>query len=166
MSNVSTPQIVSLNAADIPRYGEVIRKSFATVAEDFGWTNENTPEFRAFLSDDRLAAKCKPGYYSFGYERDGFLFGYAAITDMGDGVFEMNQFDILPEWRHLGYGRKLLNFCKVKTRELGGHTLTLNYIEENTVLKNYYLANGFEHTGTKKFSHLPFTVGYMKCAVC
>ncbi len=39
-------------------------------------------------------------------------------------------------------------------------------IEENTVLKNWYIANGFVHTGTKKFDHLPFTTGYLEWKVC
>ena len=35
-------------------------------------------------------------------------------------------------------------------------------IEESTVLKNWYITNGFEHVGTKKFDHLPFTSGYLE----
>ena len=35
-------------------------------------------------------------------------------------------------------------------------------IEESVVLKNWYIANGFVHTGTKKFDHLPFTCGYLE----
>ena len=35
-------------------------------------------------------------------------------------------------------------------------------IEESEVLKNWYIANGFVHTGTKKFDHLPFTSGYLE----
>ena len=39
--------------------------------------------------------------------------------------------------------------------------ITIGIIEENTVLKNWYADHGFVHTGTKKFPHLPFTVGFM-----
>jgi hypothetical protein len=35
-------------------------------------------------------------------------------------------------------------------------------VEDDTVLKNWYTANGFTHTGTKRFGHLPFTVGFME----
>lgn len=81
---------------------------------------------------------------------------------MGDGIYEMNDVSILPVWRYLGYGKKLLDFCKAKVLELGGNKITIGIVEENAVLKDWYAANGFVHTGTKKFEHLPFTTGYME----
>ena len=81
---------------------------------------------------------------------------------MSSGTYEMNDVSILPEYRHYGYGKKLLNFCKARVRELGGNKITIGIVEENTVLKEWYAANGFVHTGTKKFEHLPFTVGFME----
>jgi len=35
-------------------------------------------------------------------------------------------------------------------------------IEENTVLKNWYLANGLLYTEIKKFEYLSFTSGYLE----
>lgn len=155
-------QIKPLTAADIPAYGEVIRKSFATVAKDFGWTCENAPGHTSFISNERLATKVKSGYYPFGYECGGDIFGFASLTDLGDGIYEMNDVSILPVWRHFGYGKKLLDFCKAKVLELGGNKITIGIVEENVVLKDWYAANGFVHTGTKKFKHLPFMTGYME----
>jgi ribosomal protein S18 acetylase RimI-like enzyme len=63
---------------------------------------------------------------------------------------------------HYGYGKKLLDFCKAKAKELGSRKIIIGIVEDNTVLKNWYTANGFTHTGTKKFDHLPFTVGFME----
>ena len=47
----------------------------------------------------------------------------------------------------------MLDFCKAKVRELGGNIITIGIVEENTILKDWYAANGFVHTGIKKFDH-------------
>jgi uncharacterized repeat protein (TIGR04076 family) len=153
-------KIKPLTADDIPVYGEVIRKSFATIAKDFGWTRENAPGHISFITNERLADEYVNGYYPFGYECNGELFGFVALKDLGDGVFWLEKLCTL--WRHCGYGKKLLDFCKAKVLELGGNTIKLDSIEENKVLKDWYIANGFIHTGTKKYEHLPFTVGFME----
>jgi FMN phosphatase YigB (HAD superfamily) len=53
---------LNVDPTDIPIYGEVIRKSFATVAKDFGWTQENAPGHISFITNERLAEKYKDGY--------------------------------------------------------------------------------------------------------
>ena len=45
---------------------------------------------------------------------------------------------------------------------LNGSIITIGIVEEKPVLKEWYAANGFIHTGTKEFAHLPFTVGLME----
>jgi len=158
-------RISLLTTTHIPLYAEVIRHSFATVAQDFNLTKENCPGHTSFITDERLASKIKDGYYPFGYFADGKLVGFASLTDMGSGTYEMNDVAILPEYRHFGYGKSMLNFCKEKVVELGGSKITIGIVEENTVLKDWYGANGFIHTGVKRFEHLPFTVGYMEWSV-
>jgi uncharacterized repeat protein (TIGR04076 family) len=158
-------RIVPLTATDIPVYGEVIRQSFATVAKDFGWTRENAPTFTAYRTDEWFASKYTDGYMPFGCECNGEIFGFVSLGDMGGGVFELNNLAVLPAWRHLGYGKKLLDYCKAKTRECGGNKITIGIIEENAVLKDWYTANGFVHTGTQKFPHQPFTAGFMEYAI-
>jgi GNAT superfamily N-acetyltransferase len=77
----------------------------------------------------------------------------------------MNDVAILPPWRHLGYGKKLLDFCKAKVIELGGKKITIGIVEENAVLKDWYAANRFEQIGTRVFTQLPFIVGFMEWRV-
>lgn len=72
---------------------------------------------------------------------------------------------MLPEYRHFGYGKQLLDFCKTKVQERGGNKIIIDIVEENTILKNWYATNGFTHIETKKYEHLPFTVGYMEWTV-
>ena len=155
-------EIRPLTADRLPDYANVIRNSFATVARDFGLTKENCPYHPAFISDEALVKKIKDGYMTFGYFVGDTLFDFVAITNMGGGIYEVNRLSIFPEWRHYGYGKRLLGFCKEKVKELGGEKINIEIVEENKVLKEWYAANGFVHTGTEKFEGLPFLIGHME----
>lgn len=158
-------EIIPLTAERLPEYADVIRKSFATVAKDFGWTRENCPGHPSFITDDRLASKIKDGYYPYGLCIKDKIIGFVSLTDMGDATFEMNDVSILPEYRRYGYGKKLLDFCKDRVLELGGQKITIGIVEENTMLKDWYIKNGFIHMGTNQYDGLPFTVGHMEWSI-
>ncbi len=158
-------EIRPLTAEYLSRYAEVIRRGFATVAKDFGFTRENCPNHTAFITDEQLAGRIKDGYYPFGFFVGDTLFGFVSLTDAGGGAYEMSNLSVLPEWRHYGYGKRLVEYCKEKIIKMGGGKIKIGIVEENTVLKRWYAANGFIHTGTKKFEHLPFTVGFMEWSV-
>jgi uncharacterized repeat protein (TIGR04076 family) len=155
-------EIAPISTERLSEYAEVVSRSFATVAEDFGLTKENAPGHISFSAYDRLRSKIKDGYYPYGLFLGDKVFGFVSLTDVGNGAYELNQLAVLPGYRHCGYGKKLLDFCQSKVREFGGNKIVLDIIEENTRLKDWYAANGFVHTGTKKFEHLPFTTGYME----
>ena len=155
-------EIRPLTIAQLPLYADVIRHSFITVAEDFGLTMDNCPNFKSFITDERLAEKFTGLYFPFGYYAKGELIGFASLTYLQDGVYEMNDVSVLPGLRHRGAGTRLLEFCKEKVKEFGGNKITIGIIEDHTVLKDWYAANGFVHTGVKRFDHLPFTVGFME----
>lgn len=48
------------------------------------------------------------------------------------------------------------------TGELGCDKMNIGIVEENKVLRKWYEAFGFMHTGTQKFDFFPFTCGYME----
>jgi ribosomal protein S18 acetylase RimI-like enzyme len=154
--------IIPLSSSHLPLYADVIRESFSTVAKDFGFTRENCPGFKCFITNEKLASILNEKYYPFGYMINGKIIGFASLTDRGSGVYELHDLSVLTEYRHCGYGRELLNYCKAKVKELGGTRITIGIVEENTILKDWYADNGFIHTGTQKFDHLPFTVGFME----
>jgi len=158
-------RISPLSLEHLPMYAEVIRQSFATVAKDYNLTEKNCPGHWSFITDDQLAEKIRDGYYPFGYFADGKLVGFVSLTDRSDGIYEMNTVSVLPEYRHLGYGKSLLDFCKGKAKELGGRKIAISLADTDDVLKEWYVTNGFIHTGTKKFEYLPLPVGYMEWAV-
>lgn len=148
--------------AQLEQCTEVIRESFTTVAVEFGLTKENCPTHTSFIKLEVLQDRYRRGCPMFGYFLDGKIVGYVSLTKNSDTSFELNNLAILPEYRHKGYGKELMDVCRNKVKELGGNKITIGIIEENTRLKEWYTAYGFVHTGTRRFEHLPFTVGFME----
>ena len=88
--------------------------------------------------------------------------GYYSLSKENDAEYELHNLAVLPEYRHKGFGKMLLDHAKEEVKASGGHRVKIGIIEESTVLKSWYLQNRFVHTGTKKFDHLPFTSGYLE----
>ena len=160
--------IKQLDVSEFQNAAEVIRKSFATVAEEFGFNEQTFPTFTGFVTTtERLQNQAEWGWLMYGFYDNGLLAGYVSISEIKDtdNVYELHNLAVLPEYRHKGYGKQLLDYCKAKVKEFGGVKINIGITEENTVLKKWYAANGFIHTGTKKFDHMPITVGFMEWEV-
>jgi len=151
--------IKQLSRRDLPQAAAVIRASFSTVAAAFGFTERDCAGHPSFMKDETLAQSFEQGMRMFGLYDGHTLAGFVGLRDKTGGVYELKHFAVLPEYRCRGYGKQLLDFCKVQA---GVHKIVLDIIEENTALKNWYGKDCFVHTGTKQFAHLPFTVGYME----
>jgi len=167
--------IRQLDHTEFALAAEVIRASFLTVANDQGITAENCPKYVGFITTaERLQTQLDWGWWIYGLFEDEHLIGYASISKVPtdgdtaavDGTYEIHNLAVLPEHRHKGYGRQLLDFCMAKIKESGGSKINISINEEITVLKEWYTSFGFVHTGTKKYDHLPFTSGYMEIALC
>ena len=154
--------IKQLNPSDLPAAAELIRTSFAPVAKEFNITEQNFPNHTSFITVEKLQNHIIWGWQMYELYEKKQMVGYVSLSDKGGGLFELHNLAVLPEYRHKGYGKQLLDFCKTKVKEAGGDKITLGMIEENTVLKDWYAANGFIHTGIKWFKHMPFTVGFME----
>ena len=155
-------RIKEIDRCELNECLEVIHQSFRTVAEQFGLTKENCPKHTSFIPLSFLETQMKWGWYMYALHLDGKIIGYMSLSKEGDKVFELHNLAVLPEFRHKGYGKLLLDFAKEKVMSLGGRKIKIGIIEESTVLKNWYIQNGFVHTGIKKYDHLPFTSGYME----
>jgi ribosomal protein S18 acetylase RimI-like enzyme len=152
-----------VRADELDACAAMIRESFLTVAEEFGLTPENCATNGAFLPVERLVNDFTNGNIMFGVFADGDRpVGFMQLRDKGEGVFSLEKLCVLPGWRHDGIGAKLLEKARTEAIRLGGHKITIGIIEENTRLKDWYLLNGFVHTGTIDLPHLPFIVGFME----
>ncbi len=144
---------------------DVIHRSFKTVADEFSLTNENCPTNGAFMPYARLKNDYQNGDYMYAFYAEHEIVGFVQLSKKETNVFELEKLAVLPDHRHNGYGKQLIDFARNKVKEFGGRKITIGIIEENEQLKNWYLTNDFIHTGTKVFPHLPFTVGFMELFV-
>ena len=157
--------IKEIDRKDISECVSVIKESFMTVADDFGFTAENAPRFTAFaISDDRL-------YYQLDNEHrlmiayyldNGKIVGYYSLLLQEDDQCELNNLSVLPDYRHNNIGSTLLNDAFIRAENIGCQKINIGIVEENRVLRKWYKDKGFTHIGIRKFDFFPFTCGYME----
>ena len=150
--------------ADLSFCVNLIRSSFMTVADEYGFTKETAPRFTAFsISEDRLYRHMDEEHRPmFVAEENGVLCGYYSLVIQENGECELNHLAVLPQYRHHGIGKQLLDHSFTVAKSIGCHTMNIGIIEENTVLRKWYEQNGAIHIGTRKFDFFPFTCGYLK----
>ena len=142
----------------------VIKESFLTVANEFGFTVENAPRFTAFATtEDRLTwhllGEHRP-MYAF-YDHD-VIVGYYSLLLQENSECELSNLCVLPAHRHKGIGAELLKHAFRNAKELNCSKINIGIVEENSVLRKWYESFGFVHTGIEKFDFFPFTCGYME----
>ena len=141
---------------------DIIHESFQTVADEMNLTKENCPSHTAFIPLEKLLASFENGNPMFLYQHQDKFIGYFSLSICNDSV-ELNNLAVLPEYRHLGIGKELVDYASDYSKDvLNANKIGIGIVEENTILKEWYKQIGFIHTGTKKFEHLPFTVGFME----
>ena len=160
----SCEMIREMKREEIPQCVDVIRKSFLTVAEELGFTTENAPRFTAFaISEDRLYSQLEEGRPMFVYvDEKGNICGYYSLAMQENLECELNNLAVLPECRHQGIGKLLLEHAFSYAHSVGCTIVNISIVEENTVLRKWYESFGAVHIGTKKFDFFPFTCGYMQ----
>lgn len=156
--------IRTINKNDIPECVKVIRESFSTVAEEFGFTKENAPYFTAFATteeklEQQLTKEHRPMY---GFYEGEAITGYYSLQLQDNKECELNNLCVHPTYRHKGIGEALLQDAFEKAKGLGCTKMNIGIVEENRVLRKWYEEQGFIHIGTRKFDFFPFTCGYME----
>ncbi len=141
---------------------EIIRNSFITVADEFGLTENNCPSHTAFMTIDKLQKQFDDGRPIFLFYQGDTPVGCFSLAKCSDEEWELNNLAVLPDYRHLGIGKAMVDYATATVKNYGGNKISIGIIEENTKLKNWYLKLDFNHISTRKFEHLPFTVGFME----
>ena len=140
----------------------IIRNSFATVADEFHLTKENCPGHTTFITLEKLKIKYDSGDLMYLYYADSVPVGLFSLKQLDIETWELDHLAVLPEYRHSGIGKKLLKYAEKTIQVQNGKLLKIGIMEENVKLKQWYMQNGFLSTGTKRFAHPPFTVGFME----
>ena len=156
--------IREVKRTDLPECVRVIRTSFQTVADEFGFTEENAPRFTAFATNEERLLRQLDGEHRLMYldEEDGRICGYYSLKPEENGECELGSLSVIPGYRHRGIGGNLLRHALETAAKQDFTVVNLSIVEENRVLRRWYERNGAVHTGTQKFDFFPFTCGYMK----
>lgn len=156
--------IKEIHEKDIAECVRIIKESFRTVADEFGFTAENAPRFTAFATtEDRLkwhfSGEHRPMYV---YYDKGSIVGYYSLLLQDNKECELNNLCVIPSHRHKGIGEELLMNAFKVAKETGCTKMNIGIVEENQTLRKWYEKFGFIHIGTQKFDFFPFTCGYME----
>lgn len=92
----------------LPECLDVIHRSFKTVADEFCLYHEEK------------------------------IVGYMSLSKESDTTYELHNLAVLPEYRHNGFGKSLLDYAKQTVKSLGGNIIKIGIIEESTILKKWY----------------------------
>ncbi len=158
--------IKEIDKSEIAECVNVIRKSFQTVADEFGFTVENAPRFTAFATtEERLFYQLEYGhrlmvaYYGDG---NGRILGYYSLMFLENSECELSNLCVMPEFRHKKIGEALLEDAVIRAKNSDCKKMKIGIVEENKKLRKWYEAHGFIHTHAEKFDFFPFTCGYME----
>lgn len=130
-------EIINLTAGNYSLY---IKQLVKTESETFAeaWT-EN-----AYIND---ICKNDKAFYT-AVVRGGTLIAYANFWYI-DGVGNINNVAVVPEFRGCGFGAILMKALIERCRQLGGRAMTLEVRESNTAAVCLYEKLGFESRGIR-----------------
>lgn len=142
---------------------DVIRKAFKTVADEYNLTPSNAPTHPSNLSVTSLKEAVRKGAVFYGLQINGKTIGCIGIEKSPEAhKYYIEKLSVLPEKRHNGYGKMLMDIACEKILQNDGKLISIGIINENIILKNWYLRYGFNEKALKRFEHLPFEVCFME----
>ena len=157
--------IKEIGKNEIAECVSVIRKSFQTVADEFGFTPENAPRFTAFATTEEWLGyqlEYEHRWMAAYFDDGGKILGYYSIQFLENDECELNNLCVLPEFRHKKIGEALLDDAVVCAKKKRCKKMKIGIVEENKVLRLWYESHEFVHTNTIKYDFFPFTCGYME----
>ena len=132
--------IKKISGDEIAICAQVIKKSFSTVADEFGLTVDNAPRFTAFATTEErlnwhLNVEHRPMY---AFYNNGEIVGYYSLLLQENGVCELNNLCVLPACRHKGIGEALLKHSFNVALTMGCSKMNIGIVEENNILRKWY----------------------------
>lgn len=155
-------EIKEVEKEHLAECSKVIKDSFITVAKEFNITKQNAPRYVAFaVTEERLSNQLDAGRKMYAYFDNKKIVGFYSL-EFNDNKGELNNLCVLPEYRHNGIAAKLLEHSFEIAKQNGITKINISIVEENTVLKDWYMKFGFIPTHIEKYDFFPFTCGYME----
>ncbi|MCD4674838.1 MAG: GNAT family N-acetyltransferase [Desulfobacula sp.] len=147
---------------DICTLSVLINRSYQDVAQTFKLTKENCPKHPSNCTDEWIEKDVARGVTYYIVLEDGIPAGSVALEKATPELIYLERLAVLPEFRHNGLGKKLVEYVLYKARRIKAKTVSIGIIAEQEELKIWYETLGFTLVDIKKFDHLPFQVGLME----
>jgi ribosomal protein S18 acetylase RimI-like enzyme len=147
---------------DTEKITEIVNKSFETVANQFGYTKENAPTFPAFIKKDIIKENINNGLKMYCFKKHGKIMGCIGYSKYTDERYKIKRLAVLPEYRHKGIGKKLLEYGENEIQRKGGIIIEVHIVNDNEKLKEWYIKNGYNEIKIEEIKGLPFKVGIMQ----
>ncbi len=93
-------------------------------------------------SEAALQKQMDQGHQFFMTELDGNVFGFASVSDEGDGSFKLNKLYVIPITQKTGAGKALLHEVIAHVKKNNGTKLFLQ-VNRNNNAKGFYEKHGF-----------------------
>jgi ribosomal protein S18 acetylase RimI-like enzyme len=123
---------------------DILNKAFMTVALQFNFTKENVPRFPAFITSNIIENQLNNGLKMYGYKNDEKITACVGYSYYKEQIYFIERLAALPDYRHLGIGKKLMNFVENKIMESGGKTAEIHVVDINIILVEWYKKLGYK----------------------
>jgi len=134
----------------------ILNKAFITVAHQFNITKENAPRFPAFINSDIIDGNIKNGLKMYGYKNDEEIVGCVGYSYYKDEIYFIERLATIPEYRHLGIGKKLMEFAESKIFDKGGKIAEIHVVDKNNELRTWYKSIGYIEIRIDELKTFPF----------
>lgn len=164
IKNSSDSDIVIRKATDTDTriLSGLVRTSYQDVARHFNLTRKNCPKHPSNCTDEWIKKDLDRGVTYYILSKESIPAGCVAMEEAESQTCYLERLSVLPEFRHSGFGKKLVAHILDMAEKINVKTVSIGIIAEQENLKNWYETLGFMYVATKKFDHLPFQVGFMK----
>jgi N-acetylglutamate synthase-like GNAT family acetyltransferase len=135
---------------------EILNKAFMTVAQQYNFTKENAPAFPAFFDSDKVDNFLNNGLKMYGYKNDNKIIGCIGYSYYKDKIYLIERLATLPEYRHTGVGKKLMQFVENKIKYIGGKIAEIHVVDKNIVLREWYKKLNYVEIRIDEIKTLPF----------
>lgn len=150
------------NDSDIETLADVIRSSYATVAQSYNLTPDNCPKHPSNCTSDWLRKDVERGVIYYLIEKGSSILGCIAMEKANQETCYLERLAVMPEMRNRGLGHLLFGYFLNEAKSLGFNKIGIGIIAKQRELKEWYEKLGFVETGRKTFAHLPFEVAFME----
>ncbi|HEY3281895.1 MAG TPA: GNAT family N-acetyltransferase [Armatimonadota bacterium] len=158
------PPIREAGPEDAEGLAELIRVSFAEVAERHGLTSDNCPSHPSFCTPEWVRRDLERGSRFFVAELDGGAIGCVSLGRGHHAPLELRRLAVAPAHRHRGLGERLVHRALEEAWASGARSVEIGIIADDFRLRRWYEALGFRLLRTCAFSHLPFEVAILVAA--